>query len=578
MPRRKNNQNQQDSEIQNQPSEDQSWGRGSWRDWESDATSDEGSASMRGGRGREERQNDSDSGHGNGHGHGQGHGNGHAHENGHTTGHGNGQGQGHGHGHGHGHGQGNGQGHAHGHGNGHGHGAGCDGGAVANSAPTSVNLNGVTYTATMLEEFDSFSAFTGHGSGGIWATSFSPHEDDTRYISANGEGQYYVDPDMVDLPNPFSIDNGIMTITAQELTAAQQAAADGQEYSAGMMSTELSFAAETGYVEISAKIPDQQGFLSSFWLLPADGDWSAEIDVFEILGHTPDHHHTNVWEDGTSNQQTILGPDLSDGFHTYGLEWTADSVTWYLDGEAIRTVNQVIDEEMYLVLSLAVDTTWTGDVDATTDFSDGFQIDYIRVYEDQAQVQSNTPVVQGQIIAEPTEYGNTAAAETLYGTRWDDVINGGGADDTLYGRDGEDVLSGDDGDDDLFGQNGDDVLEGGDGGDRLIGGAGDDRLEGGGGTDHYWGGVWAADGAADTFVFNTGDGKDYIHDFENGTDFIDLVQMGTDWSAVSTTVIDQGWATLLDLQQITGNAGDQMFVVGVAASDIGADDFIFNVA
>lgn len=73
-----------------------------------------------------------------------------------------------------------------------------------------IDVDGEDYVLTFKDEFtgSTNTFFEGHGSGGIWATSFSPHLDDTRYITRNGEGQYYVDPSDDDLPNPFSVQGG----------------------------------------------------------------------------------------------------------------------------------------------------------------------------------------------------------------------------------------------------------------------------------------------------------------------------------------------------------------------------------
>ena len=32
-----------------------------------------------------------------------------------------------------------------------------------------------------------------------------------------------------------------------------------------------------------------------------------------------------------------LGFDASQGFHTYGFDWQADHITWYVDGRAVYT-------------------------------------------------------------------------------------------------------------------------------------------------------------------------------------------------------------------------------------------------
>ena len=81
---------------------------------------------------------------------------------------------------------------------------------------------------------------------------------------------------------------------------------------------------------------------------------------------------------------------------------------------------------------------------------------------------------------------------------------GGSFSDLLYGAEGEDDLRGEAGNDFLRGRGGDDQLVGGEGNDVLEGGQGDDSLYGDNGDDAY--------------IFNKGDGRDYIVDtFGNDT-------------------------------------------------------------
>ncbi len=125
--------------------------------------------------------------------------------------------------------------------------------------------------------------------------------------------------------------------------------------------------------------------------------------------------------------------------------------------------------------------------------------------------------------------------DELYGNAGNDFLFGGGGDDTLYGdnRDpndtaatgndvlvggiGKDVLYGGAGEDELYGDrkdvndiadsHGDDFLVGGKGKDKLYGGAGNDKLAGGLDDDRLVGGF-----GVDTYIINTGDGKDTIVD------------------------------------------------------------------
>ncbi|WP_108260676.1 family 16 glycosylhydrolase [Mangrovicoccus ximenensis] len=438
-----------------------------------------------------------------------------------------------------------------------------------------ITINGDSYVLTFADEFNgsTVSFWTGFGSGGIWATSFSPHLDDTRTIAANGELQYYADQDMAGLPSPFTLSEGVLTIHASELDQTQQQLTGGLDYVSGLISTEMTFSTSSGYIEISADVPDQTGFWSAFWLMPADGDWSAEIDIFEILGEDAGTLHTNVWDDGSPNADYVTDTGAGDGFHTYGLFWDADTIQWYYDGAMIREADNTVTEDMFLIINLAVGG-WASDPDATTDFSDGLSIDYVRVYELDSDPDRNPEQLSATFVPAGPDVGSSAS-EAINGSHFGDLINGLEGNDTLYGKDGDDSLSGGPGDDRIFGQDGDDVLYGNDGNDHLIGGAGADTLEGGAGTDHMWGGPYGADGSRDSFVFSDGSGTDYIHDFEAGIDVIDLSAFNTDWTATQSALSDQTWAVRLDLQALGGSGGDVVYLADVAIQDLDSSSFLF---
>jgi Ca2+-binding RTX toxin-like protein len=93
--------------------------------------------------------------------------------------------------------------------------------------------------------------------------------------------------------------------------------------------------------------------------------------------------------------------------------------------------------------------------------------------------------------------------DLLIGDAGDDVLSGGGGNDEIRGEDGNDRLFGDAGDDFLMGGEGDDVLSGGKGNDKLAGGIG-----------------------SDIYLFNPGDGKDWISDMSGSPDEIDAIQFG----------------------------------------------------
>ena len=167
-------------------------------------------------------------------------------------------------------------------------------------------------------------------------------------------------------------------------------------------------------------------------------------------------------------------------------------------------------------------------------------------------------------------------ADIINGGTGDDWVSGGQGDDKMRGESGDDALSGDEGKDYLSGGTGGDLLNGGAGVDKLVGGSGSDTVNGGSGNDHLWGGEWSADGCEDTFVFECGTGKDYIHDFEVEVDFIDLSDFATSYDEMTAASRDLGWATVIDLQQLDGGQQDDRLVLkNVDVSDLDIDNFIF---
>lgn len=166
-------------------------------------------------------------------------------------------------------------------------------------------------------------------------------------------------------------------------------------------------------------------------------------------------------------------------------------------------------------------------------------------------------------------------ADKISGGSGDDWAAGGAGNDELLGNAGDDALIGNEGNDYLNGGTGNDSLSGGQGVDKLVGGAGADVVNGGAGDDHLWGGNWSADGSADTFVFNAGTGKDYVHDFEDGIDLIDLSSYDVTFDEVLAVTSTVNGSTVIDLSALDGGlAGDKIVLKSVDAGEMGITDFL----
>ena len=49
------------------------------------------------------------------------------------------------------------------------------------------------------------------------------------------------------------------------------------------------------------------------------------------------------WDDLSENElasstENVAASGISDGFHTFGLLWTAEKIEWFYDGESVRVV------------------------------------------------------------------------------------------------------------------------------------------------------------------------------------------------------------------------------------------------
>ncbi len=198
----------------------------------------------------------------------------------------------------------------------------------------------------------------------------------------NYEIGWYLDPTWKNAtPNPFVSAAGKLTINA---TPDEQINYfDAFAYTSGMINSYKSFRRRYGYFEMRAKFARGRGFLPAFWLLPVDGT-HGEIDIMEILGSDTTKLYTTVHSFSTgslvSKSKTTTIPDAARGFHTYGVDWQRDFITWYFDGQQVFRAKTPDDlhRPMYLIVNLAVGGNWPGT--PAEGRSSSLTVDYIRVY------------------------------------------------------------------------------------------------------------------------------------------------------------------------------------------------------
>jgi len=374
---------------------------------------------------------------------------------------------------------------------------------------------------TFDEEFNGLSLYNATSGEGMWKTSYISGAQgesgataySSRTLAPNNEQEIYVDPSFAGSGttalglNPFSINNGVLTITASKTPTADLAVLDGYQYTSGLLTTEKSFAQLYGYFEIRAELPTGQGVWPAFWLLPASGAWPPELDALESIGGNQIYQTSHTDETGAPTA-TAFTTDLSSvaAWHTYGVLWTASTLSFYVDGVEVASTPTPSDMNtpMYMLVNLAIGGTWPGDAPASFT-SAQMEIDYIRAYalnsSTAAAVASNTVyVLQSATDTAPAtaDIIQSAYTHSLAGTSAHYLELTGTANINATANNLGDTLTG---------NSGNNTLTGGSGNDTITGGSGNDILIGGGGTD--------------TFVFNQGSGHDVINDF-SGHDVIDI--------------------------------------------------------
>ncbi len=236
----------------------------------------------------------------------------------------------------------------------------------------------------------------------------------------NGEDQEYVDSE----DNIF-IRDGKLVLQAHEDASGR--------ITSGRVNTQGKVDFKYGLIEVSAKVPEGQGFLPAFWLMPTNenlyGQWPrcGEIDAMEIKGQDTDTvlgtiHYGNPHMQSQGSKVTEQ-ESFSECYHKFAVEWEPGKITWYVDGvkyheesdwftstEGAGTASYPapFDQNFYVILNLAVGNDWAGEVGEGV-VVDGaeFDIDYVKVYQkDSYDEDVKKPEKTSGALREPDETGN----------------------------------------------------------------------------------------------------------------------------------------------------------------------------
>ncbi len=199
---------------------------------------------------------------------------------------------------------------------------------------------------------------------------------------ANGEIQYYTND-----PSNVRIENGLLTLQAQKQSI------DGLNYTSGRIDTLGKQDFEYGKLEITAKLPAGVGTWPAIWLAPTKSVYSTsnipaganpyyangELDIAETSGveahviyciaHSAVKPTNNTYPN--KYYSTLKLPDSDKTFHTYGVSWTPDEITFTIDNQVCYKTKKgptddftkwPYNQPYHLIINQAVGGTYfTGD-------------------------------------------------------------------------------------------------------------------------------------------------------------------------------------------------------------------------
>ena len=247
--------------------------------------------------------------------------------------------------------------------------------------------------------------------GQQWHCTFDDEFDGTAVddgkwvVQVTADGGYHSGLECFeDSPDNVSVSGGSLDLTVQKAASSFLCPGDPPyvtQYTSGMVSTYQRFTQTDGLFEVRARISGAttQGLQSSFWLYPAQptyGAWpvSGEIDIAELFSEYPTlaipfvHYNNSANDpDATDDHCGIADPSQ---FHTYGVQWTPDSLTFLYDGQTClvdrwSSTSPLSDpapfnEPFYLCLTQALGIGTNEFLPGSTPLPATTSVDWVRVW------------------------------------------------------------------------------------------------------------------------------------------------------------------------------------------------------
>ncbi len=152
------------------------------------------------------------------------------------------------------------------------------------------------------------------------------------------------------------------------------------------------FGFQYGKIEARILTNPHTGNFPAFWMMPDDqtGGWPAcgEIDIWEQIDNQNTAYHT-LHTGYKTSMYSASEYCATDRYHTFGFEWDAEKMIWYLDGKEVGRYRKAsnsnpsswpFDKTFYIILNQSVgNNSWAANADITHTYETRF--DWVRVYQ-----------------------------------------------------------------------------------------------------------------------------------------------------------------------------------------------------
>ncbi|HBH50093.1 MAG TPA: hypothetical protein DDX98_15720 [Bacteroidales bacterium] len=142
------------------------------------------------------------------------------------------------------------------------------------------------------------------------------------------------------------------------------------EYTSGLINSGKSFRQQYGLFEAKIKFANAPKVLNAFWMV--GDEQTPHIDVAKANGKCS----VGIQTDTETFKKKLSRSKFSGNYFIYAMEWSADKITWSINGlEVASTSKNIPQDEMYVALSAGLyEEIQDGNIPA-------MEVDWIRCYE-----------------------------------------------------------------------------------------------------------------------------------------------------------------------------------------------------